>query len=88
MNHSRGQGHGIGVVGVVNDVDLHTGVIPVSKAASSLAQIITQTQGTRTPVVITQRGYPVAVLVGVAEFTLLCEYARDGATRQQSQEQE
>jgi prevent-host-death family protein len=84
MEQTRGQG--TTVSGVINDVDMLTGVIPVSKAASSLAQLITQTQGTRTPVVITQRGYPAAVLVGVAEFTILCDYAREWAAQQHPQD--
>lgn len=51
--------------------DLQTGVVPVSKAASSLAALIKRATTTRRPIVITQKGYPTGVLLSVELFDQL-----------------
>lgn len=48
--------------------DLRTGVVPVSKAASSLATLIKRSASTKRPIVITQKGYPTGVLLSVELF--------------------
>jgi prevent-host-death family protein len=57
------------------DVDLERGVVPISKAASSLAALIKRTQATHQPVIITQKGYPTGVIVDIELFTALRQLA-------------
>lgn len=58
------------------DVDLERGVVPISKAASSLAALLTQARSQRRPIIITQKGYPSGVLLDIELYTALCELAR------------
>jgi prevent-host-death family protein len=53
------------------DVDLQRGVVPISKAASSLAALIKRASVTGQPVIVTQKGYPTGVLLPVELFTAL-----------------
>lgn len=53
------------------DVDLQRGVVPISKAASSLAALIKRASVSGTPVIVTQKGYPTGVLLPVELFTAL-----------------
>lgn len=53
------------------DPDLSTGVIPISKAASSLAALLKRAATTRRPIVVTQKGYPQGVILSVELFDLL-----------------
>lgn len=57
--------------------DLQTGVVPVSKAASSLAALIKRARETRRPIVITQKGYPTGVLLSVELFDQLRALAEE-----------
>lgn len=57
------------------DVDLQHGVVPISKAASSLAALIKRTGTTGSPVIVTQKGYPTGVLLPVEVFVALKELA-------------
>jgi prevent-host-death family protein len=57
------------------DVDLERGVVPISKAASSLAALIKRTQATHQPVIITQKGYPTGVIVDIELFSALRQLA-------------
>lgn len=57
------------------DPDLRTGVVPISKAASSLAALLRQAEQTRRPIVVTQKGYPQAVLLSVECYNLLRQRA-------------
>ena len=57
------------------EVDLERGVVPISKAASSLAALIKRARETHQPVVITQRGYPTGVLVNIELYTALRQLA-------------
>lgn len=61
------------------DVDLQRGVVPISKAASSLAALIKRTGATNQPIVVTQKGYPTGVIIGIELFTALAEMARQAA---------
>ncbi|NJN16031.1 MAG: type II toxin-antitoxin system Phd/YefM family antitoxin [Oscillochloris sp.] len=54
-------------------VDLQGGVIPISKAASSLAALLKRARSTNQPIVLTQKGYPSGVLLDIELFTKLRE---------------
>ncbi|NTW01516.1 MAG: type II toxin-antitoxin system Phd/YefM family antitoxin [Oscillochloris sp.] len=53
------------------DVDLQRGVVPISKAASSLAALIKRAHTSGRPVIVTQKGYPTGVLLPIELFTAL-----------------
>ncbi|MBX0327741.1 type II toxin-antitoxin system Phd/YefM family antitoxin [Oscillochloris sp. ZM17-4] len=53
------------------DVDLQRGVVPISKAASSLAALIKRARATGRPVIVTQKGYPTGVLLPIELFATL-----------------
>ena len=55
--------------------DLRTNVVPISKAASSLAALIKRATAGRCPILITQKGYPQGVLISVELYALLCQLA-------------
>jgi prevent-host-death family protein len=57
------------------DVDLERGVVPISKAASSLAALIKRSQANHQPIIVTQKGYPAGVLVDIELFTALRQLA-------------
>jgi len=59
------------------DVDLQRGVVPISKAASSLAALIKRASSTGRPVIVTQKGYPTGVLLPVELFATLKDLAAD-----------
>ncbi len=59
------------------NVDLQRGVIPISKAASSLAALIKRTGTTGQPVIVTQKGYPTGVLLSIELFSALKGLADD-----------
>lgn len=59
------------------DVDLQRGVVPISKAASSLAALIKRASSTGQPVIVTQKGYPTGVLLPIEMFTALKDIAID-----------
>ncbi|NJN17220.1 MAG: type II toxin-antitoxin system Phd/YefM family antitoxin [Oscillochloris sp.] len=58
------------------DVDLQHGMVPISKAASSLAAIIKRSRELRQPVAVTQKGYPVAVLMPIELYSALTDLVR------------
>jgi prevent-host-death family protein len=57
------------------DVDLKQGVVPISKAASSLAALIKRSRANHQPIIVTQKGYPTGVILDVELFTALRELA-------------
>jgi prevent-host-death family protein len=57
------------------NVDLAGGVVPISKAASSLAALIKRSRERRQPIIITQKGYPTGVILPIDLFTALRELA-------------
>jgi prevent-host-death family protein len=59
------------------NVDLQRGVVPISKAASSLAALIKRASSTGQPVIVTQKGYPTGVLLPIGLFTALKDLADD-----------
>jgi prevent-host-death family protein len=58
-------------------VDLQRGVVPISKAASSLAALIKRAGATGQPVIVTQKGYPTGVLLSIELFSALKGMADD-----------
>ncbi|MEI6779127.1 MAG: type II toxin-antitoxin system Phd/YefM family antitoxin [Chloroflexales bacterium] len=56
-------------------VDLQRGVVPISKAASSLAALIMRARSTGQPVIVTQKGYPAGVLLSIDLFSTLKDLA-------------
>ena len=65
-----------------SDVDLKEGVVPITRAVAGLAELIKRAQVRRHPIIITQNGYPTAVLLDIDTFTML----RDLAERQLASE--
>lgn len=57
------------------DVDLERGVVPISRATSSLAALIRRSASHRQPVIVTQKGYPTAVLLAVSDYVALRQRA-------------
>ncbi|NTW01248.1 MAG: type II toxin-antitoxin system Phd/YefM family antitoxin [Oscillochloris sp.] len=53
------------------NVDLQRGVVPISKAASSLASLIKRAHTSGQPVIVTQKGYPTGVLLPIELFSAL-----------------
>lgn len=53
------------------DVDLERGVVPISRAASSLAALIKRARASHQPIIITQKGYPTGVILDIELFTAL-----------------
>ncbi|ACL26600.1 MULTISPECIES: type II toxin-antitoxin system prevent-host-death family antitoxin [Chloroflexus] len=53
------------------NIDLQGGVVPISQAAASLAALIRRAKESGQPVVITQKGYPSAVLLNIELFEQL-----------------
>nr|WP_044200739.1 type II toxin-antitoxin system prevent-host-death family antitoxin [Oscillochloris trichoides] len=55
-------------------VDLEHGVVPISRAASALAALIKRSRSNQQPIVITQKGYPSGVLLGIEIYTELIQH--------------
>jgi prevent-host-death family protein len=65
------------------DVDLQGGVIPISKAASSLAALLKRSEQRQQPIIVTQKGYPTGVLLPIGLYEALRELARRGADHEE-----
>lgn len=63
------------------DVDLNGGMVPISKAASSLAALLKRARELQQPIIVTQKGYPSGVLLSVELYELLRERARSSEKR-------
>jgi len=59
----------------MKSIDLEHGVVPISQAASSLAALIKRSRTDQQPIIITQKGYPRGVLLGIELYTSLCQRA-------------
>jgi prevent-host-death family protein len=60
---------------VLRPVDLQKGVVPISKAASSLAMLIKRANENHQPIIVTQKGYPTGVILDIELFTALRDLA-------------
>lgn len=72
------------------EVDLTDGVVPISRAASSLAALVKRSRAKRQPIIVTQKGYPAGVILDISLFTDLRELAEQGmgqAPRPERQEE-
>jgi prevent-host-death family protein len=63
------------------DVDLEGGVVPISKAASSLAALLKRARERRQPIIVTQKGYPAGVILDVELYVALRAHVDAVATR-------
>jgi prevent-host-death family protein len=70
------------------DVDLKSGVVPISKAASSLAALIKRSRANHQPIIVTQKGYPTGVILDVEVFEALRDLARRGVEEEVVLEEE
>jgi prevent-host-death family protein len=59
----------------MKSIDLEHGVVPISKVASSLAALIKRARASQQPIIITQKGYPSGVLLGIELFSKLQQLA-------------
>jgi prevent-host-death family protein len=57
------------------DIDLQQGVVPISKAAASLAALIKRSRSQHQPIIVTQKGYPTGVILDVELFSALRQLA-------------
>lgn len=57
------------------EIDLKSGVVPISKAASSLAALIKRSRVNHQPIIITQKGYPTGVILDIELSSALRELA-------------
>ncbi|MBX0329600.1 type II toxin-antitoxin system Phd/YefM family antitoxin [Oscillochloris sp. ZM17-4] len=55
----------------MKSIDLQHGVVPISRAASSLAALIKRSRVNSLPIIITQKGYPSGVLLGIELYATL-----------------
>ena len=61
-------------------IDLRTGVGPLSRAASSLATLLKRCAASSGPIIVTQKGYPTGVLLTIDAYrALIAGAARTGA---------
>ena len=70
------------------DVDLESGVVPISRAASSLAMLLKRARDRRQPIIITQKGYPTGVILDVELYTALRALAEEAAPGSAPQEEQ
>lgn len=67
------------------DINYADGIVPVSRAAAGLSELIRRVRTSRQPIVVTQQGYGAAVLVDIESFQeLVSAYkARSGQAEEQ-----
>jgi prevent-host-death family protein len=52
-------------------IDLEDGIVPISRAASSLAALLKKASTTGKPIIVTQKGYPTGVILSIEVYTTL-----------------
>lgn len=57
------------------EVNLGRDMVPISKAAAALAALIKRSRSERRPVVLTQKGYPTAVIIDIELWGMLRKIA-------------
>lgn len=65
-------------IGGQMQIDLKSGVAPISYVASRLAALIKQAAKSDGPIIITQKGRPTGVLLSVEAYTRLVERGETG----------
>lgn len=68
----------------MSDIDLQAGVFPISAVASQLARRIKQAAKTMRPIIVTQKGYPTAVILDIESYTKLKAAALAAADKEQA----
>lgn len=53
----------------IGEIDLQEGVIPVTKAAATLSDLIKRARLSHQPIVVTQNGYATGVILDIESFT-------------------
>lgn len=61
----------------IGDINLKEGIIPVTKAAATLAELIRRARSKREHIVLTQNGKSAAVLLDIDEYVLLRRLAEE-----------
>lgn len=56
-------------------INLKGGVVPISRAASSIAALLRRSKEEQGPIIVTQKGYPTGVLLDVDVYLHLVERA-------------
>ncbi len=68
------------------EIDLTNDVLPITKAIPVLAELIKRTRIKHSHILITQNGYPAAVLVSIDDYTQMRELALQALDHKASQE--
>lgn len=68
------------------NIDLLSGVVPVSRASSSLAALIKRSQTQQQPIIVTQKGCPTAVILDIELYTVLRELLMQKAAGQPAEQ--
>ncbi len=61
--------------GLPPEIDIRSGIIPITKAAATLAEVVKRVKDNHQPLLITQNGYPSAVIIDVDSYAELRELA-------------
>lgn len=59
------------VTRIMQPIDLEDGIVPISRAASSLAALLKKANTTGKPIIVTQKGYPTGVILSIEVYTAL-----------------
>jgi prevent-host-death family protein len=68
------------------DIDIRNGIVPITKAAASLAEVVKRVKEQRQPCLITQNGYPAVVMIDVDSYAELRELAEQAITQSDFQD--
>lgn len=63
-------------------IDLQHGVVPISRAAASIAALLKRSSANGQPIIITQKGYPTGVLLSIELYSLLRELVAQATPRE------
>lgn len=66
------------------DIDLKNDALPITKAIPILAELIKRARTKHSHILITQNGYPAAVLMSIDDYTRMRELAMQALDRQDS----
>lgn len=63
-------------------IDLQHGVVPISRAAASIAALLKRSSANGQPIIITQKGYPTGVLLSIELYSSLREQIAQATPRE------
>jgi prevent-host-death family protein len=81
-------GHSMKQPAHIGKVDLKEGVVPITKAATSLASLLKRARANHEHIVLTQKGRTAGVLLDIDEYLRLSQLAEQQLEAQTCQEQE